>query len=173
MATKPPGSTDYRAEQGGHMDVYAIVTERILQSLDKGTIPWRCPWRKGDAGIPKNLVSKKPYSGINPFMLTVESITKGYTSPYWLTFKQAQELGGHVNRGEKSSIVVFWKMLRLLRLRYFFFFLWSVGLGSLNEWVPVGVNPRFIQTRENRNRSGFRGIGWLRAGYCGMHSKDE
>ena len=91
------------------MDVYSIVTERIVKALDKGTVPWRCPWKRGEAGIPRNLVSKKPYSGINPFMLTVESVVKGYTSPYWLTYKQAQELGGNVRKGEASSIVVFWK----------------------------------------------------------------
>jgi antirestriction protein ArdC len=91
------------------MDVYGIVTERILRALDTGIVPWRCPWKKS-AGTPRNLITGKPYSGINPFMLTVEAIANGYASPYWLTYKQAQNSGGNVKRGEKSSIVVFWKI---------------------------------------------------------------
>jgi antirestriction protein ArdC len=91
------------------MDVYEIVTAKVIESFDKGIAPWRCPWTRGKAGLPVNLVSKKHYSGINPFLLQMASIVKGYSSPYWLTYKQAAELGGQVRKGEKSEIVVFWK----------------------------------------------------------------
>ena len=57
--------------------------------------------------MPKNLVSKKEYRGINVFLLG----STGYANPYWLTFKQAKQLGGHIRRGEKSTPVVFWKWL--------------------------------------------------------------
>jgi antirestriction protein ArdC len=86
------------------MDVYAIVTEKIVNLLEQGIVPWRRPWVS--TGLPRNLVSKKPYRGVNLFLL---SATK-YVSPFWLTVKQANELGGSVRKGEHSQIVVFWKV---------------------------------------------------------------
>ena len=89
------------------IDVYARVTDHILESLARGTVPWRKPWSGGESGLPKNLASKRPYRGVNVFLLGCMP----YSSPYWLTFKQAKEFGGHVRRGEKSSVVVFWKWI--------------------------------------------------------------
>lgn len=87
------------------MNVYEIITEQIISQLEKGVVPWHKPWNS--AGVePTNLVSKKAYRGINPFLLNAAS----YSSPYWLTYSQCNELGGHVNKGEKASMVVFWKM---------------------------------------------------------------
>jgi antirestriction protein ArdC len=86
------------------MDVYAIVTEKIVNLLESGIVPWRKPWTS--TGLPRNLVSKKPYKGVNYFLL---SATK-YLSPFWLTYRQAAELGGHVRKGEESTIVIFWKV---------------------------------------------------------------
>ncbi|MCK5352656.1 DUF1738 domain-containing protein, partial [bacterium] len=82
--------------------VYKIITDQIIAKLEQGTIPWHMPW---SADGPKNLISDKPYRGINVFLLG----SLGYMSPYWLTFKQARSLGGHVNKGEKGTPVVFWK----------------------------------------------------------------
>jgi antirestriction protein ArdC len=89
------------------MDTYAIVTEKIINLLEQGIVPWRRPWSA--TGLPRNLVSKKPYRGVNLFLL---SATK-YVSPFWLTMKQANELGGSVRKGEPSQIVVFWKVDRI------------------------------------------------------------
>jgi antirestriction protein ArdC len=86
------------------MDTYAIVTEKIINLLEQGIVPWRRPW--GATGLPRNLVSKKPYRGVNLFLL---SATK-YVSPFWLTMKQANQLGGSLRKGEHSQIVVFWKV---------------------------------------------------------------
>ena len=85
--------------------VYEIVTDRIVAELEKGTIPWRQPWNGSGSSLPENLISRKRYRGINAAML----YAKGYGSPYWLTFKQAKSLGGHVRKGEKAMPVVFWK----------------------------------------------------------------
>jgi antirestriction protein ArdC len=91
-------------------DVYGIITERILALLEQGTIPWQKPWAtNGEDCMPRNLTSRKPYRGVNVFLLHAMS----YASPYWLTFRQAQELGGNVRKGEKACPVVFWKWLDL------------------------------------------------------------
>jgi antirestriction protein ArdC len=86
------------------MDVYSIVNEKIISLLEAGVVPWRKPWTS--AGLPRNLVSKKFYRGINVFLLSASR----YISPFWLTLRQANELGGHVRKGEESTIVVYWKV---------------------------------------------------------------
>jgi antirestriction protein ArdC len=85
-----------------HSSVYEIITSRIVEELEKGQVPWRKPWRTLP---PANLISKKPYRGINVFLLAL----RGYGSQYWLTFNQAKQLGGNVRRGEHGTKIVFWK----------------------------------------------------------------
>jgi antirestriction protein ArdC len=85
---------------------YERITGQITALLEQGTIPWHKPW-KASTGWPRNLVSNKPYRGINVLLLHCMS----YESPYWLTFRQATVLGGTVRKGEKACPVVFWKRL--------------------------------------------------------------
>lgn len=87
-------------------DAYAIITERIIAKLEAGTVPWHKPW-SGPEGMPANLVSGKAYRGINVFLLGCS----GFSSPYWVTFKQAKSLGGCVRKGEKATPIVFWKWI--------------------------------------------------------------
>lgn len=89
------------------IDVYQRITARIIQQLERGTVPWRKPWRGGEAGQPRNLISGHRYRGINTFLLACAS----HDSPCWLTFRQTKQLGGHVRKGEKSTPVVFWRWL--------------------------------------------------------------
>jgi antirestriction protein ArdC len=86
------------------MDIYAIVTEKIINLLESGVVPWRRPWTS--SGLPRNLVSKKPYRGVNFFLLSASK----YVSPFWLTICQANELGGRVRAGEESTLIVYWKV---------------------------------------------------------------
>src|ERR1700730_2525944 len=86
-----------------HSSVYQIVTEQIIKQLESGVAPWRKPWR---TEAPCNLVTGREYRGVNPFLLAPQ----GYGSRYWLTFDQAQKLGGYIRKGEHSSIVTFWKI---------------------------------------------------------------
>ena len=85
---------------------YERITERIVTLLEQGTVPWHKPW-KVNTGLPRNLISKKPYRGINVFLLMAMS----YESPHWLTFRQAIQLGGNVKKGEKACPIVFWKRM--------------------------------------------------------------
>ncbi len=81
--------------------VYEMVTERIIEQLEKGVIPWEKPWTGIKSGA-YNRVSKKSYSLLNQMLLKHDG--------EYATFKQWQDLGGHVRKGEKSEIVVFWKI---------------------------------------------------------------
>ncbi len=84
------------------MSVYKIVTDQIISRLDEGTVPWQKNWT---TGFPINFITGKPYRGINIFLLGLQD----YQHNYWLSFKQCKDLGGSVKKGEKSSLVVFWK----------------------------------------------------------------
>ncbi|WP_085814898.1 ArdC family protein [Citrifermentans pelophilum] len=83
-----------------------LINHRIMELLQQGTVPWRKTWHAA-SNYPKNLVSGKEYRGVNVFMLACQE----YSSPYWMTFKQCQDKGGHVRKGEKSTPVVFWKWI--------------------------------------------------------------
>lgn len=80
-------------------NVYEIVTDKIIEQLEKGVVPWRQPWAGGGA---VNWKTQKPYRGINTFLLEPGE---------YATFKQIQEAGGKVKKGAESHIVVFWKWL--------------------------------------------------------------
>ena len=86
-------------------DVYEMVNKLIIERLEADVIPWKMPWKVA-GGMPRNLISKKPYRGFNFMYL----LSFGYDQPYFLSFKQAEELGGHVRKGAKSIQVIFWKM---------------------------------------------------------------
>lgn len=84
------------------LNVYEMVTERIIKQLEQGTIPWQKPWTGVRSGA-FNRVSKKPYSLINQAILEKPG--------EYATFKQWKDLGGHVKKGAKAEMVVFWKII--------------------------------------------------------------
>lgn len=83
------------------INVYEMVTNRIIEQLENNIIPWEKPW-SGTIDGAFNRVSKKPYSILNQMLLK-------YDNDY-ASFKQWKDLGGHIRKGEKSEMVVFWKM---------------------------------------------------------------
>jgi antirestriction protein ArdC len=87
-------------------DIYQMITDRIVGGLENGVIPWQKKWDMvGGVNTPMNFASKRPYNGINALMLGLSS----YNTPWFLTYKQAEKLGGYVKKGEKSLPVIFWK----------------------------------------------------------------
>jgi len=123
---------------------YQLITGRIILLLQSGTVPWRKPW-KTQSQLPRNLISKKEYRGINIFLL----LAMGYESPYWATFNQVRELGGSVRKDEKSSLVVFWKWLeieeeaekrRIPLLRYYCVFN-AQQCEGIDQHLPPSASP--------------------------------
>ncbi len=84
--------------------IYEMVTSAIISALKEGVVPWRKPWHV-DSFLPVNAISNKPYRGVNVLLLSMSR----YTDHRWITYKQAQEKGGTVKKGERSTMVVFWK----------------------------------------------------------------
>jgi len=91
--------------QNKSLDVYSIITNRIIEQLEQQVIPWRKPWTEG--GHPQNLFTKRPYTGMNTWLLG----SLGYAQNYFLTWKQLKAVGASVKKGEKGTMVVFWKRI--------------------------------------------------------------
>ena len=85
------------------MDIYAVITDRMIREMEAGEIPWRKPWMAAGAAI--SHTTGKSYSLLNQMLLG--------KAGEWLTFKQCQEEGGYVRKGEKSRFVVFWKFVTM------------------------------------------------------------
>jgi antirestriction protein ArdC len=92
-------------------DVYQRVTSQIINAIEQGVGNWRMPWHTSGkfAFSPINVTSKKPYRGINTVCLWAAAQSKGYERGEWGTYQQWQERGAQVRKGEKATLVVFWK----------------------------------------------------------------
>lgn len=95
-------------------DINQKVTNLVIEALEAGIAPWNCPMERdgAPAGMPVNAKTGNAYNGINTVTLWMGQQLGGYSSDRWLTYKQAQELGGQVKKGEKSTPGVFYKTLQ-------------------------------------------------------------
>lgn len=84
------------------------VTNEVIVQLEQGKVFWKKPW--SSYGLPKNYKSGRAYEGFNAFYLNYITNKRNYKTPYFITFKQAKELGGNVKRGEKGIQIIFWKI---------------------------------------------------------------
>jgi antirestriction protein ArdC len=87
--------------------IYSEITQSIIEQLEAGAVPWVKPW-KADSSADKNLVSQKPYQGINRLLLGMSSMVKGYSVPVWASYKQWEAIGANVKKGEKGTKIVFY-----------------------------------------------------------------
>lgn len=97
-------------ENATKSDVYSRITDRIVAYLERGVLPWVQPWQGGAKSGPVSRPLRhngQRYSGINVLVLWIEALERGYESPQWMTYKQAQELKGQVRKGEKGTSVVY------------------------------------------------------------------
>jgi len=91
-------------------DVYERITGQIVAELEQGVRPWLKPWNAEHAAGRTTLPLRHngvPYQGINVVMLWAAAVAQGFAAPIWITFKQAQQLGAHVRKGEKGNLVVY------------------------------------------------------------------
>jgi antirestriction protein ArdC len=93
-----------------HASLYQRITDQIIAELERGVLPWHKPWNSqnlsGRVQLPLRYSGER-YRGINVISLWMAAAAFGFTSPFWMTYRQAQELGGQVRKGEKGSLVVF------------------------------------------------------------------
>jgi antirestriction protein ArdC len=93
------------------MKAYEVITNRILEMLEQGVIPWKRPWR---SAAPRNLASGKEYRGINTLLLSCA----GFSCPVWATFKQIKAADGSVKKGSLSVPVVYWNWIPAGRTKH-------------------------------------------------------
>jgi len=91
--------------------VVEIVTQQVIDALESGTVPWDRPWN--GPGFHRNLASKKPYRGFNQWLLQWDATQKGFECPYWATFKQIKNKGGHVRKGEHGTQITYFNIVRV------------------------------------------------------------
>jgi antirestriction protein ArdC len=88
-------------------DIYEQVTQALITALEQGAGEYSLPWHS--LSQPVNATSHKAYRGINTLLLWAAAQKNGYDSNEWATYRQWQELGGQVRKGERSTLIVFWK----------------------------------------------------------------
>ena len=91
-------------------DLYQQITDQIIEALSQST-NWVMPWHQKGLRLPQNVLTQKSYSGINILSLWIASYKNQYSSPFWGTYKQWQEKGAQVRKGEKAHQIVFYKDL--------------------------------------------------------------
>jgi antirestriction protein ArdC len=84
---------------------YEMISERLIQQLEEGTAPWQKPWEPGIQRMPHNPVSGTRYKGANALWLSMQ----GRSDPRWMTYKQAKSVNAQVMKGEKGTMVQYWK----------------------------------------------------------------
>src|SRR5260370_5242357 len=88
------------------LDLYARVTDEIVKAIEAGAGKFTMPWH-GIYQQPRNAFTGNAYRGINTLVLWAASRNRGYSSPHWATFRQWEDLGAHVRKGEKATAVSF------------------------------------------------------------------
>ncbi|NDL64241.1 ArdC family protein [Acerihabitans arboris] len=110
---KPPKRHKSSRRPSAREDLYQTVTDKIIAALEKGTVPWRKPWRSAEkqvgSSLPANAITGRAYSGVNIPLLWMAAEERGFRSDRWLTYNQAQQAGGQVLKGETSSLAVVFK----------------------------------------------------------------
>ena len=100
-------------------EIQKEITHRILDGRMFGVVPWRKPWRNDpNSGSPTNVLSRRSYTGVNPILLDLVAMSRGYTSRWWGTYQQWASLGAHVRKrpadvkpGDWGTNIVFWKQI--------------------------------------------------------------
>lgn len=100
-----------KKERKPRIDVHQHITDQIVKAIEAGVDEFKLPWNRpmGSIARPQNIATGQRYRGINVVTLWVEAQIRGYSVPVFGTYKQWQEAGCQVRRGEKASLVVFYK----------------------------------------------------------------
>lgn len=101
----------YKNDNSTRRDVHAEITAQLIKAIEEGPAAPSLPWRRpgGALHMPLNVLTGKPYNGINIVSLWVAAASRSYSLPIWGTYRQWAECGAQVRKSEKSSLVIFYK----------------------------------------------------------------
>ncbi len=105
-------------------EIQQQITDRIVEGLKNGVVPWRKTWRPDkNSGAPANAISARPYSGINPILLDLVAMSRGYSSRFWATYQQWASIGAQVQKrptnvepGQWGTNIVFYKQVKKTKI---------------------------------------------------------
>jgi antirestriction protein ArdC len=134
-------------------DVYQGISDRVIAAIKEGAGEWQMPWHRSGVGRPLNAHTKKSYRGVNVVALWAAADAYGYSSGYWATYKQWHELGAQVRKGERASLIVFWKELereiedevtgeRERKKTLFARASWVFNVDQVDGWMPPAAPER-------------------------------
>jgi antirestriction protein ArdC len=134
-------------------DVYEAITNRVIAAIEEGAGEWQMPWHRSGVSRPINAHTKKPYRGVNVVALWAAADAYGYSSGFWATYKQWRELEAQVRRGERASLIVFWKELerevedeetgeRQRKKTLFARASWVFNADQVDGWAPPATSER-------------------------------
>ena len=158
MAEQTQAQTGTTSKPEGQRDLRQEITDRMVQSLEQGQIPWNRPWQNLEQGQPRNMVTGNAYKGGNRFILQMTQMDLGYADPRFGTVKQINELGGRVNKGEHGHPIELWKdqpfwqrpdvliSLNNRRVKVFGESRDGIDVGSINDKKPdVRIKPENLR----------------------------
>ncbi|RYZ91126.1 MAG: DUF1738 domain-containing protein [Proteobacteria bacterium] len=90
-------------------EYYKNIADKLVEQLKNGTAPWQKPWQEGRSLLPYNPVSGTRYRGGNTIALMAQSIDKGFDDSRWMTYEQAKSVDAQVRKGEKGTVLRFYK----------------------------------------------------------------
>jgi antirestriction protein ArdC len=138
-------------------DVYEAVTSRVIAAIEEGAGEWQMPWHRSGVSRPLNALTKKQYHGVNVVALWAAADAYGCSSGFWATYRQWQELDAQVRRGERASLIVFWKEFerevedeetgeRELKKTLFARASWVFNADQVNGWTkPTAPERNLVQ----------------------------
>jgi antirestriction protein ArdC len=99
------------------LDLYQRVTDQVIAAIEAGAGAFEMPWHSTSGALrrPRNVVSGAAYQGINVLALWSQALVKGYHSSLWGTYRQWQEMGWQVRKGEKATVVVYYRQFPVLQ----------------------------------------------------------
>jgi antirestriction protein ArdC len=131
-----------------NIDLYQIITDKIIALLEQGTVPWQQSW--AEAGLPQNLFTRKPYRGINLMLLA----SLNYEQNYFLTLRQVNAVNGKVRKGEKSTMIVFWNAKEVTtekgekETKYFLRYYRVFNISQCED-IPKGLMPMLVNAEND------------------------
>jgi antirestriction protein ArdC len=142
-------------------DVYESITNRVIAAIEEGAGKWQMPWHRSGVSRPQNAHTKKPYRGVNVVALWAAADAYGYGTGFWASYKQWQELQAQVRRGERASLIVFWKELeqeiedeetgeRERKRTLFARASWVFNVDQVDGWIPPAPPERNLVQAVNQ-----------------------
>jgi antirestriction protein ArdC len=144
---------DWPAPRSKSEELRQNFAKKIIGLMEEGKAPWQCPWSLPPNCMPVNAVSGKRYNGNNTFYLMIAAMNVGYADPRWATYKQAQEQGWQVRKGETGTKIEYWSEYDPTQTKK--------SAKRLNERIRDMTDGEFSPEKAEESREGYK-VGFVK-----------